>query len=107
MNILVRFINWLADIRRVLAMRNFELEVNAKCPGCGHRNGKLRTGNVRLQGGAEKVMVEHQCQVCGAKFYEDTLADPSKWVGKRPTVAAPIRKIPPPINDEKPFTAGK
>lgn len=43
------------------------LDINAPCPACGHRLGKLRCV---VPEGSNSVRVEHECQVCKARFYE-------------------------------------
>ena len=104
---LVRFINWLADQRLAAAKRRAILDPNARCPGCGNRKGQMELKEVTKTNGQVEVMIEHRCLVCKALFYEPALADPKKWISSRPQVGGKIKRIPPPINDEKPFSPGK
>ena len=76
-------IAWLRSIREQIQIRDAEVDINAKCPACGHRQGKLRCIIVERQEKPNKtVMVEHTCGVCDAKFFEPTVLDPEKWVNK-------------------------
>lgn len=43
-----------------------QLDINAPCPACGHRRGKLKSG--QKDG---KLQVQHDCLVCGAQWWED------------------------------------
>jgi len=60
------------------------VDVNAKCPACGHRDGKIKcvTAKVAEKGGAEQPMIEHTCKVCGATFHEPTVLQPDKWLAR-------------------------
>jgi hypothetical protein len=42
-----------------------EIDANAPCPGCGHRNGQLSI--VQRNG---KLFVQHDCKVCRAQWWE-------------------------------------
>lgn len=53
------------------------IDVNAKCPCCGHRSGKLTS--VLLPDG--KIYVQHHCNIDGSNWYEDPLVkDAHKFV---------------------------
>lgn len=43
-------------------------DVNAICPMCGHRKGRLSRA---INGGV--VAIQHTCLVCGCEFFEDTV----------------------------------
>lgn len=48
------------------------IDVNADCPGCGHRDGKIEC--VPRPGmEAKESVIEHTCKVCGAFWYEATV----------------------------------
>lgn len=53
------------------------IDPTAPCPACGHRKGTIRT--VR-QG--QKVLVEHACEICEARWYEDPIRDQNAVVIK-------------------------
>lgn len=57
-----------------------------KCPGCGHREQKRL--NLTRTLGAEKVMIELGCLVCGAAFYLPTIKPAEKWLSE--PKAAPV-----------------
>lgn len=60
------------------------VDVNQKCPACGHRQGKIVCREAELQAG-RTALIEHQCQVCGALAYEPTIVKPEQWLaGQRP-----------------------
>lgn len=68
---------WLKQRR----IRDACIDLNAKCPACGHRNGKLKAVFVDRETKPNRtMMVEHTCQVCTAQFYEPTIVKPEKWV---------------------------
>lgn len=74
-------IAWLNSLLDSWRIRNAEIDPNSKCPGCGHRNGKLKCEMVATK---EKpnvtAMIEHTCQVCHAVWHEPTVLRPDKWV---------------------------
>jgi transcription elongation factor Elf1 len=72
-------IAWLKQLVEQARIRDAEVDVNAKCPSCGHRDGKLKCTVVSSDKG-RTVMVEHTCNVCEAKFFEPTIVKPSAWV---------------------------
>ena len=41
------------------------IDINRKCPVCGHRSGKLLSVF-----GTDGVACQHQCQICGVRFFE-------------------------------------
>lgn len=52
------------------------LDINAKCPCCGHKNGKLTS--VIIDG---KLLVQHHCNIDGANWFEDPIvSDAQKFV---------------------------
>jgi len=73
---------WLAGLIWAIIARMYPppdpvIDVNEKCPGCGHRQGRLRCVGVEtLAGGIRDgvpaiVQMEHICAVCEAKWYQD------------------------------------
>ncbi len=76
---LAGFINRLANIRNWFRARSAKIDVNAKCPACGNRNGKLQVVIVELENQHPVPHIQHHCQVCFAFFYEDTVMKPDKW----------------------------
>lgn len=75
---MITFLRQLLDAYRI---RNAVIDPNSKCPACGARNGKLECMTVRTpQKPNVGVMVQHQCAVCRAKWYEPTIVKPEKWV---------------------------
>lgn len=101
---LIRLVSRLAEMRARAALRTLAVNVHAKCPACGHWNGKIKAIVAQGDAGAQETFIEHQCQVCSAKFYEPTILKAEKWLASRP---GGLMKIPPPINEEKPFSPGK
>jgi hypothetical protein len=74
-------IAWLRTLFAQLRIRNAEIDPNSKCPGCGHRNGKLKCRDVERKEKPNKtVMVEHTCQICFAVWFEPTVMKPELWV---------------------------
>jgi hypothetical protein len=49
------------------------VKVNAKCPGCGHRVG-------RIEFSPQLRLIRHFCLVCGAQWGEQPLVDVKEWV---------------------------
>jgi hypothetical protein len=74
-------IAWLRDLWQEWRIYGATIDPNSKCPACGHRNGKLKCVTVEKK---EKpnatVMVQHECRVCHAAWYEPTVLKPEKWV---------------------------
>ena len=57
------------------------VDINAKCPTCGHRNGKLTSVLRKDQRGNDVVEVQHHCNIDGANWYEKALVkDAEKFV---------------------------
>jgi hypothetical protein len=54
------------------------VDVNAKCPACGHRQGNL------LMKVDEKgdTFIQHTCAICSAEFYEPTIVKAETWRAK-------------------------
>lgn len=74
-------IEWLRNLLEQLRIYNTEIDPNSKCPGCGHRNGKLKCMPVmRTEKPNTTVMVQHTCAVCSAFWFEPTVLKPEKWV---------------------------
>lgn len=69
------------------------VDVNHKCPACGHRRGKIVCRPTQLTEGPT-ALIEHQCQVCGALYYEPTIVKPDLWLAK-PQAAQPPQSQPP------------
>ena len=61
-----------------------EINIDAPCPMCGHRKGKLSAG----ENGGKPACV-HTCLVCGARSFEDPVLPPSKIAGAAAAVAVP------------------
>jgi C4-type Zn-finger protein len=68
----LRFVVWLfapAQPRDVA-----KINANAPCPVCNHRNGNLRTVHLmRIVAGKppiKEVFCRHECNNCGARFFE-------------------------------------
>lgn len=60
-------------------IRNAEIDSDSKCPSCGHRHGKLKCAEVET--GKEKTwMVQHECYVCHAVWFEPTIVKPELWI---------------------------
>lgn len=60
------------------------VDLNSKCPACGHRSGKLRLVAVLANGKPEEA-IQHTCQICGAQWHEPTVL---KWVAREPVKLA-------------------
>jgi hypothetical protein len=72
---------WLKRWLEERQIRDAEVDVDAKCPSCGHRDGKLKCVIVEAKDGAGRTaMIEHTCQVCSANFYEPTIVKPERWI---------------------------
>src|ERR1051326_447189 len=56
---------------------------SVKCPACGHRDGKIRL-KTPLNGRTNQtsVLIEHDCQVCDARWHEPTVVSAEKWLMK-------------------------
>lgn len=57
------------------------IELNARCPGCGHRSGALKFGmlkEVNAKDETMRPMITHTCQTCGATWAEAALR-PEVW----------------------------
>jgi hypothetical protein len=77
-------IAWLTNLLAQWRIYRAEIDPNSKCPACGHRNGKLKAVAVdaREKNGANSnktIMVQHECQICHAAWYEPTVLKPEKW----------------------------
>lgn len=74
-------IAWFRSLLEQWRIRNAVIDPNSKCPACGARSGKLDCMTVRSpQKPNVAVMVQHQCQICHARWYEPTIVKPEKWV---------------------------
>lgn len=62
--------------RLIWASKYARLDPNAKCPGCGWKQGHLKTIPEARQMG-------HVCHVCGAEWGEPFLMHPDLWLGKK------------------------
>lgn len=60
-----------------------EIDENAPCPGCGHCNGRLTS--VQKD---NKLLVQHDCQVCRAQWWELPVLRETSTTGSTVTVAA-------------------
>lgn len=60
-------------VRRLYVHYFVRINRNAKCRGCGHRQGYLK-----FEGG----LVRHNCTICGAVWYVKPLVDPQFWLPK-------------------------
>lgn len=79
---IIRLILWFNRRRTAKAIAKASVDINAKCPGCGHREGSIKwePGKVRQENGNEEVVytIKHTCKICGAYWYENTLIDSKK-----------------------------
>lgn len=69
-----------------------QIDLNSKCPACGHRGCTLRyiapqpittdpdKGKTATK--IEDAMVQRTCTTCGAMAYEKPVLPPEKWIGK-------------------------
>lgn len=58
------------------------IEINEKCPTCGHRDGKITSV---LKDG--KVSVQHHCNIDGSNWYEEPLVkEAHKYVYPKETL---------------------
>jgi hypothetical protein len=74
-------ITWLQEWLKQRRIRDAEIDPNSKCPGCGHRNGKLKCDLVeRKEKPNTTAMIQHVCQICGATWHEPTIVKPELWV---------------------------
>lgn len=53
-----------------------QIDVNAPCPSCGHRDGQIRA--VSIAGGAPQV--QHTCKVCNAQWFEKPILNTPKYI---------------------------
>ena len=58
-----------------------EIDIDAKCPACGHREGSLNV-IVAQEGNDVETFIEHTCAVCNAKFHEPTIVKAATWLRK-------------------------
>lgn len=65
------------------------IDLNSKCPACGHRGCTLMflaPGSIQVGEKGHEVttepMVKRQCTTCQANSYEKTVLAPSKWIAK-------------------------
>lgn len=73
-------IAWLKNLLEQWRIYWAEIDPNSKCPACGHRNGKLKCTTVeRREKPNTSIMVQHECQICHAAWYEPTVLKPEKW----------------------------
>lgn len=54
----------------------YRMDVNQRCPACGHTNGKLQyIGKLQKEHGYKGgPVVQHYCNVCGFKWAEETIS---------------------------------
>lgn len=50
-----------------------KLLIDATCPGCGHSKGKITCVEAHSANNIFVPMIQHQCQVCGARWHEPTV----------------------------------
>jgi hypothetical protein len=60
------------------------LDPNAKCPACGHRQGKIRWTPYATWLDGAKGAVVHRCDVDGAFWFEKPLVSAEKWAVELP-----------------------
>jgi hypothetical protein len=65
-----------------------EIDIDAPCPMCGHRKGKLSAG----ENGGKPACV-HTCLVCGARSFEDPILAPVKVTGAPSMIAVPAEPV--------------
>jgi hypothetical protein len=78
-----RLVYWLLSplvrwINRYHARRT-KIDINGKCPACGHYRGKLEMVVAGISAGAGEPHIQHTCEVCNAKWFEATILKPSHW----------------------------
>lgn len=49
-----------------------QIDVNAPCPSCGHRDGEISAITVA----GSKPQVQHKCKVCSARWFENPVYTP-------------------------------
>lgn len=57
------------------ASRYAKVDVNAKCPGCGHRQGHIRSSRRNRK-------IVHRCHVCRAAWCEPFVVNADIWLAK-------------------------
>lgn len=58
-----------------IKMLNKRLDPNLKCPCCGATDGELRCTEQQLQNNQTKILMQHRCKVCRARFFENPIAE--------------------------------
>ena len=69
----VRGLAWIIFFVRT---RDPVVSPKTKCPACGYRGSRL---NFVATKGIEKAAIQHDCLMCGAKFYSQLLVKAEKW----------------------------
>jgi ribosomal protein S27E len=64
-----------------------KVDVDAKCPGCGHFSGTIRFS-------AEQRVVVHRCNICGAEWAEAPIVNADDWAPKPDQLQA-LQAMPP------------
>ncbi len=78
-------IAWLQNLLAQRRIYRAEIDLDSKCPACGHRKGKIKAVQVEAKekstdtNSNKTIMVEHNCAICGAAWYEPTVLKPEKW----------------------------
>jgi hypothetical protein len=62
-----------AFLLRTAVYRFTRVDVNAKCPACGHRLG-------RIEFASDLRLIRHVCLVCAAAWGERPVVDPTYWI---------------------------
>lgn len=60
-------------LRSRLAYRFARIDIDAKCPGCGHRRGFIKMDEERRQ-------IVHVCLICQARWGERCVAHVDSWL---------------------------
>jgi hypothetical protein len=63
----------LGGARRTYRLRNTRIDINAQCPSCGHRCG-------RIEFDQQQKVIAHHCMICRAEWGEPTVLDTDQWL---------------------------
>lgn len=64
------FAGWVFSPARPAAVRIPKRDPNAPCPVCGDTNGRLLAVAEKTNDAKSKVLLQRECQSCGARSYE-------------------------------------
>jgi transcription elongation factor Elf1 len=63
----------LGRARRAYRLRNIRIDINAQCPACGHRSG-------RIEFDQQQRVIVHSCMICRAAWGEPTVLETTQWL---------------------------